>query len=137
MDEPEPWQPKLWGRTRRLSEYPTGHACLAEAIAGGHSSRHCHPTRSNAFFVLHGELLVEEWDSDPPVGFPPVTRRLLADDALVVPAGVWHRFIAVTPLAVIETYQTTRSPSDGTDPSPDIVRYDEGGVGSPSYGEVV
>lgn len=127
------WKSKVWGKTRCVAYAPDGRACQAHAVEGGYSSRHHHPGQSNTFFVLSGRLRVEVWTGERPLGVPDALVTLGPDQAFTVNARLWHRFVALTPVALIETYTTSLPAAEGPEP-PDIVRYDEGSVGSPKYG---
>lgn len=127
------WTEKLWGQTRCVARGPARRACQAHAVAGGYSSRHHHPDQTNTFFVLSGTLLVESWNGRLPLGVPSTVVALGPGQTYTADVGVWHRFVAYEPTAMIETYLTPLPRAEGPSP-PDIVRYDEGGVGSPPYG---
>ena len=127
------WQQKVWGQTRCVARGPNGRACQAHAVAGGYSSRHHHPDQANTFFVLSGTLCVESWNGRLPLGVPSTSVTIGPGQTYTAAAGLWHRFVAPEPVAMIETYSTTLPAREGPE-SPDIVRYDEGGVGSPPYG---
>jgi mannose-6-phosphate isomerase-like protein (cupin superfamily) len=131
---PDDWQQKVWGQTRCAARGPDSRACQAHAVEGGYSSRHYHPDQANTFFVLSGQLRVESWNGRLPLGVPSVVVTLGPNQAHTANAGVWHRFVALGPVAMIETYSISLSRAEGP-PPPDIVRYDEGGVGSPPYGQ--
>ncbi len=128
------WRIKLWGKTKCVAYSPRGTTHQAHAVERGFSSRHYHPDQANTFFVLFGSLRVETWVGERPIGVPHSIVTLAPTQAFTVPAGTWHRFVALTPVAVIELYDHPPRPAEGDVP-PDIVRYDEGGVGAPPYGQ--
>jgi mannose-6-phosphate isomerase-like protein (cupin superfamily) len=112
---------KSWGTNRGLERSHAFEVHHASIRAGGYSSQHCHRDKSNAFYVVRGELLVhfyrQRGDQDPCA-----TVRLTAGQKLVCGRGEWHRFEAVTDVELVEWYWT-----DAVDPS-DIERHDQGGM---------
>lgn len=125
----KPAEKKLWGRTCRLYADARVQVERIEVLKGGHCSWHKHARKHNAFLIDEGRLKIET----------PDTEVILAphyhDDAAAmqgefqcyfVPAGVWHRFVALEYTVALEVY----TPVTGAwvDPDGDIERRDQGGV---------
>lgn len=131
----EQWKDKAWGKTRGLDSWSKGRVYQALSHPQGYSSRHYHPEESNTFFVLAGQLEVEVWHADvaaTPNGLPDLTYTLGPNESVTVNSRVWHRFIALTTVDMIETYLS--DPADRESSMPNIIRFDEGGIGIPPYG---
>lgn len=131
----EQWQTKAWGRTRAIESWSKGRVYQALSHHRGYSSRHYHPEESNTFFVLAGRLEIEVWYAGvdhSPTGRPDVVYTLGPNEVLTVDRRVWHRFIALTTVDLIETYLS--DPVSGDPAVPNIIRFDEGGIGIPPYG---
>jgi mannose-6-phosphate isomerase-like protein (cupin superfamily) len=111
---------KKWGVTRLVEQGATHEVWHASIAAGGYSSKHRHTLQSNLFYVMSGEMVVYQF-ADRDAAAPHVRCLVRAGESFVVPAGVWHKFETLTPVELIETYQTTLSTAD-------IERADEGGV---------
>lgn len=109
---------KLWGTNRCIFADVNLEVHHAHILKGGYSSRHHHKIKANDFYVLEGSLRVLVYNNDGSVAS---TVVLDAGMQFAIPAGVEHRFEAITDVELIETYWTSLDPSD-------IVRADEGGL---------
>lgn len=117
---------KLWGSTRCVVDRPGYDEWVASIVKGGYSSRHYHSIKSNEFRVLSGLLVIRIWEGEgPPVG-KPAEHTLAEGMSLTVPPKVWHQFLALSDVELVEVYLHPA----GT-PLFDIVRHDEGGVLNP------
>lgn len=112
---------KVWGLTRLV--YRTHDASLHHASikAGGYSSQHYHAFCVNRFYVLGGILNVHIYATD---GTTLRTLQLTRGQTCEVPAGMLHRFHAVTPVELLEIYTPAFPPTLLWS----IDRRDEGGV---------
>lgn len=112
---------KLWGTTYCLSQGPRVSESKVEVwhasiVKGGYSSRHRHLKKANVFIVISGAINIE---LEGPM------CKMAGDQPLLVPAGMWHRFRAITDVELLEVYVA----EEGTVIDPDdIERQDEGGV---------
>lgn len=112
-------QGKAWGETVCLFKTPLAELHRIEVQPHGYCSVHLHEHKWNGFYVERGELLVKVWQ---PSGTLDVTR-LGPGDAVTVPAGVKHQFLALEqPCVAFELYSVDTL-------SEDIVRSSIGGVG--------
>lgn len=113
---------KEWGTTELLLADLTTSIHRIEIERGGFCSWHLHEEKVNAFTVVSGELEVQ-WTED--IGAGHYGRTLRAGDAMAVPPGRKHRFVALTPVVAIETYWPSPGKVNRED---DIVRFSSGGV---------
>lgn len=111
---------KHWGVTRCI--FTDKHCELhhATSVRKGYCSKHKHVTKPNMFYVLQGTLEVETFAKKSATS-PVRTDTVLRGQSLTIPAGVWHRFRALTEVDMIEFYWSELDRED-------IVRADEGGV---------
>jgi len=119
---------KSWGRNQEIFRDDLLEIVRIEVLSGGFSSRHLHRGKHNAFLVVSGQLSVVCFETELPA------EHILSADApaIVVPAGVEHRFLARTgPVIAYEIYVAAGEQSlDALD----IVRRDEGGILSAGCG---
>lgn len=115
---------KTWGTLYRLVQLPHLELCWGEIVNGGYSSLHRHVRKNNLFLVLQGKLQVNLYVDEKNTRFQ---KHLLQPfhEALVVPAGTWHRFIALENTTLLEAYQPL--PEQSLDPF-DIERLDTNGI---------
>jgi mannose-6-phosphate isomerase-like protein (cupin superfamily) len=116
---------KPWGTIRRLYRDCDVEVVKAEIVHGGYSSLHRHLKKDNIFVVLSGTLQVNRHQTSDEKTI--VKQHYLhADDGpLLIPAGEWHRFIALDDTVVVEVYRRR----SGLLPDPDdIERADKNGV---------
>lgn len=117
---------KPWGVTRCINISGCEELWHASVLRGGYSSRHYHRDKMNKFYVVSGTLLVNIYDD--PAEEPSATILLASGTSYGVPSEVWHSFLAVQDVEMIEHY--TANPGRETHPD-DIVRhavYSVGGV---------
>jgi mannose-6-phosphate isomerase-like protein (cupin superfamily) len=121
-----PVEEKIWGVTRCTFQSETTLIFHASIKAGGFCSKHHHEGRYNDFYVVHGALLVLFYKSAEDT--LPKIRLVESGQRIVAPPHRWHRFYALTPVELIETYWSVCGIHD-------IVRYDEGGMADlpPNY----
>lgn len=113
---------KAWGLTRCTHLSDNTLVFHASVVAGGYCSEHYHMFRYNDFYVLSGTLLVIVFDKSD--GQVSTEYALEAGQRMTVPPGIWHYFLAVTPVELLETYWL-----DAAKIAPDdIVRRSIGGV---------
>jgi quercetin dioxygenase-like cupin family protein len=105
-----------WGRSRLLHSEPATALYAFSGTKGGASSLHLHERKANVFILEDGIL---EIDVDG------MKRRLYANQAMVVPAGVPHRMTFVDDASGYELYYPTGS-SDAVVDHDDIVRLEPG-----------
>jgi quercetin dioxygenase-like cupin family protein len=92
---------KVWGTTAEVYRDAGIAVHFLKIKAGGRSSEHRHTFKENVFVVLTGEIEVRIWRAEKLVD-----RTILrAGTELVVPAGVWHDFLAREDSTVIEIYR--------------------------------
>ncbi len=106
-------QGKIWGTTEEI--FSTGNVSVhvLHIEAGGFSSEHLHQAKSNHFYVVAGRI--EVWQSND---MTDLTELGPGESTMILP-GTWHKFRAVDPSIVIETYETRLSE--------DIQRRSQGG----------
>jgi len=92
-------QGKVWGATTLICRTPHLTIHLLEIKAGGFSSEHRHAGKANLFYVLSGALEIKQWRDG---NAEPDETCLGPDQATTVPAGIWHRFKALTDVRAIE-----------------------------------
>jgi mannose-6-phosphate isomerase-like protein (cupin superfamily) len=96
------WVEKAWGRARWLLIDADTEIMEIEAEKGGFSSLHKHEGKDNLFFVLSGRL-------DVMIHAQSLARATAQLDVrtgpLLVKAGDWHQFHAVTKCRAIEVYR--------------------------------
>lgn len=113
---------KNWGYVRTVHFGPHAQIDFLEIEAGGFSSKHCHQTKFNEFFLVSGRMLIHFYKSRSDATSR--TQLLLPGSKLIVPPNIWHRFEAPERCVLIETYWSeTLNPED-------IVRVDQGGIGT-------
>lgn len=115
------YEKKCWGECAHV--FASDHAAVSHLLVrmGYRCSRHVHKHRANAFNVLSGEILVEEWGP----GLRAETIRLIPGRSHTVPSGVLHRFRVVKSGEVIEVYWPDNG---GVVRLDDIERLDHGGI---------
>ncbi len=74
-----------------LSNAPVKNQSLAEAMipAGGETERHYHRISEEFYYITSGNGLME---------VDGVERQVVPGDAILIPAGAWHRIRAIGPL---------------------------------------
>ena len=111
---------KLWGETRCVFRDDTHEVWHASPKKGGYSSVHHHTHRHNEFYVVAGELWVKVF-RDLRDDIPDHAVLLRPGEKCVVPAGLYHQFLAATDAELIETYYHRLGDDD-------ITRHTEGGL---------
>jgi len=111
---------KFWGTNRCIYSENNFEVHHAQIVEGGFSSKHHHVHKVNNFYIVSGTLKVILFDKD---GKEVHTVVLGTNTNFSVPAGVEHKFEAVTDVDLIEIYWANLNPDD-------IVRADLGGVKS-------
>lgn len=92
---------KSWGNTELIFSNNNTEIFLANIVAGGYSSKHCHKSKYNLFFVKTGKLIVRVWSND---GYE---ENILSDrDRLLIYPGIYHQFLAQEPTILLEIYYT-------------------------------
>lgn len=109
-------QGKIWGQTEELFNNGVVSVNHLKIKKDGYCSEHRHARKSNLFFVITGNLMVEIWRN----GVKDETV-VWAGESTTVPPGVWHRFRALTDVECLEIYEVKLSE--------DIERRTEGGAG--------
>lgn len=118
---------KIWGNTSEVAAHPGFQVHFLRINAGTYCSRHCHEHKWNIFYVTRGVVSVRTYPG--PKGPEDSTKidvitevDLHPGESLIVPPGVWHRFVAYVDSEMIEVYSTPAVRED------DIERFDVGGV---------
>lgn len=91
---------KVWGETVEIFNDSTVSTHVLEIEKGGFCSEHKHDQKSNIFYVIQGGLEVIIWTQE---GVKDKTI-LQAGQGTTVPAGVWHKFHALTDVICVEIY---------------------------------
>lgn len=117
------YEKKVWGRVAHAFSDDEAAVSVLFLDAGFRCSRHRHRERHNHFFVVSGEITIEEWSSPE----YPSSRatQLQKGMSYTVPTGVWHRFTVEQSGVVVEVYYPD---CGGTVRLDDIERLDEGGA---------
>lgn len=87
---------KPWGYTFRLPMPSGAEVHIAYMKKGGESSFHCHENMVNIFFVVEGEVMIQQ-----EVGPDIILRK---KDVLAVETNNHHSFRALTDCIVVEAY---------------------------------
>ena len=112
---------KVWGTTQEILKLPTCSIHRLEVKQGGYCSEHVHRAKFNMFFVESGVLMVtmwhhEAWKAPDPnilqrgdddtfgLGRTPDVTILRPGASMTVEPGKAHKFEAVAPSVVFETY---------------------------------
>lgn len=95
-------QGKIWGRTELVHLVPgVVEFHRIEAVKGGVCSKHAHQSKTNAFFVESGKLLIREWQNR----YDLVDETILGPgDVCQVPPGVMHQFEVLEDCVAFELY---------------------------------
>ena len=111
-----------WGITRLLYLDDRIELTRLAIRRGGYSSRHHHRSKTNAFLVVQGRLLVITYAGADQ------TRRILtpSDGIHMIPAGAEHRFVALEDATV--AYELSYATPGSTIRRSDILRLDCNGV---------
>lgn len=126
---------KPWGWSQEVYRDELTRVVRIHVEPGGFCSWHKHERQVNYFWLISGSISVERLIRDP----ADQPRRIATDldvkekDGIVpgvcVSEGWIHRFISYGGCEAIEVYTST----DGSPPDEsDIVRFNEGGIRSPS-----
>jgi quercetin dioxygenase-like cupin family protein len=107
---------KIWGFDITLLETNKFQMHEIQFRQGGVCSEHMHTHRYNAFYIIHGSLLIRVWNNDD----APDLIELHRGQMVIVPPGIYHQFEALSDGAAIEIYW-----ADDSDPK-DIVRRTRG-----------
>jgi quercetin dioxygenase-like cupin family protein len=110
-------QGKIWGETTEIFKTENVTAHYLKIKAGGYCSEHRHTKKTNLFFVISGELQITIW-KDPKIMD---TTILEPGQISEIPAGVYHKFNALSDCECIEIYQAKLQ-------GPDIDRRTRGGL---------
>lgn len=102
-------QGKIWGTTQRLFDH-NGVSCDFIRVHKNYTcSIHSHSMRYNAFFVVSGKLVIEQWKNE----YDLIDRTLLhSGSSCRVPAGEKHRFVALEETLALEWYWADNIRSD-------------------------
>lgn len=99
---PVQWEGKVWGHTALIARTETFEVHSLQIQSGGYCSIHRH-TKLNLFHVIKGYLLVSTFEVENGKGAWKHTA-IGANESLIVPSGVWHRFHATVDCRVLEIY---------------------------------
>lgn len=91
---------KIWGTTSLIWKSSNTEVHRIQAVQGGYCSKHLHTSKHNLFFVEHGELMIEVWQSS---GIVDKTVLCSGESTSVAP-GVYHRFTALQNTDALEVY---------------------------------
>jgi len=109
---------KVWGTSKQLIRTPNFELYLIETIQGSYCSEHRHEFKTNWFYVLTGELLIQRWKEN---GLIDITV-LEPGDQTEVPPNEWHQFSSPKNSTALEAYYSC-APLEN-----DIIRRSQGGV---------
>lgn len=109
-------QGKIWGETTEFFRSQTLSAHYLDIRGGGFCSFHRHEHKANIFYVISGQLLIEQ-----EVGEHSDKTVLSEGQSIVIGAGTWHKFTGMIPTKCIEMYQVNLT-------EPDIERRSVGGI---------
>lgn len=115
------WETKAWGRVLYLPACAESIYGFMEVNAGYQSSRHHHIYKTNAFAVISGSVMVEEWPGDGPLK----QTTLGPGQSYSLAAPIVHRFCVLESGVVVELSYVQDGQQVQQD---DIVRLDEGGI---------
>tara|TARA_R100000005_G_C4985365_1_gene193851 strand:+ start:1111 stop:1551 length:441 start_codon:yes stop_codon:yes gene_type:complete len=120
---------KCWGEVVHMFCDQGAAVSHLKVKRGTRCSRHYHEDRANAFYVISGKVVIEEWDTtitnyDPSLK---TLKILNAGDHYTVPSTVIHRFRVLEDGEMVEVYWPDRG---GTCRADDICRLDVGGIDS-------
>ncbi len=123
------YEDKCWGNVVHMFSDSGAAVSHLNVKRGTRCSRHYHEDRANAFYVLSGKIVIEEWetgleDFDPDLK---TLKILKAGDHYTVPSMVIHRFRVLEDGQLIEVYWPDRGGACRAD---DICRLDTGGLDS-------
>jgi len=92
-------QGKIWGETEEIFNNGIVSVNHLKIKKGGHCSEHRHSKKSNIFFVISGNLVIEIWRgvSDETVVWP--------GESTTIEPGVYHKFRALTDVECLEIYE--------------------------------
>ena len=95
-------QGKVWGETELVHLVPgVVEFHRIEAVKGGVCSKHAHQSKTNAFYVESGQLLIREWQN----AYDLVDETILGPgDVCQVPPGVMHQFEVLEDCVAFELY---------------------------------
>lgn len=93
----KPWGREIWFANNEQKNY-----CGKELVItqDWQLSLHRHPVKDEVFYLIQGEMLVETSDREDGTNRKQLTLQPGA--CFHVPAGLWHRMRAVTPVRLIE-----------------------------------
>lgn len=91
------WEPKAWGETCELLRTDSMSVHSIHFNYGTSSSWHYHDRQSNRILCREGMLRVQSKPSW-------IDRVLLPGESITIPAGIVHRFYAITDGKAWETY---------------------------------
>ena len=93
-------QGKIWGETEEIFNNGIVSVNHLKIKKGGHCSEHRHSKKSNIFFVISGNLVIEIWKG----GVNDETVIWQGDSTTIEP-GVYHKFRALTDVECLEIYE--------------------------------
>jgi len=98
---------KIWGETTEIFRSQTVSAHYLDIFGGGFCSYHRHEHKVNIFYVISGQLLIEQ-----EVGEHNDKTTLSKGQSLVIAPGVWHKFTGMVDTKCIEIYQVNLTEPD-------------------------